>query len=406
MSQQYGISAVDFGVVGDGKADDSDALQSALDAGSPRIVVPYGHYRLGKGLRLHSDIHLVVHPQATLRLADGAGRSEDVFLLTNSDHQSGNHNIIIEGGIWDGNNPANPRGPDEPGKYTGVMINFTNVEGLTLRALSLMDATSYFVRLGRVTDFLIEDISFEIKNLRPNQDGIHISGFCEDGIIRNLRGLGSRTPNDDMAALVADDALQRAQNRNGAFNGPIRRIRVENLRASSCHSFVRLLSVENEIEDVEIHDVKGGCRCCAINMDACRECRIQLFNDADHPNGVGSINNVRISDFNVYKATDDNNQPMIDFRTRTDNIVIERFERDVMRDVSPGTPTLRVEKSGELAMVAEGIENQTTAGDAETFVTADGPDSFRVEQTLGYNDTIEVREGGFDRVVVNRRPLD
>ena len=331
----YGISVKDTGAAGDGIVDDAASIQAALDSGAPRVFIPFGDYLIGQGLLINSDTALVAHPHARLRFADGSGRGEQDFLLTNRDHTKGNANITVEGGLWDGNNPGNPRGPDQPGSYTGVMINFTNVMGLTLRATRLLDAESYFVRLGKVSDFLIEDINFEINNFRPNQDGIHVSGYCEDGIIRRLHGLGTLTPNDDLAAILADDALHRAQNLNGAFNGPIRRIRVTHLRADSCHSFVRLLSVDHPIEDIEITDVEGGCRCCAINMDAARECRVTLFEDADRPDGVGSITNVRVADMNVHKASDTSHQPLIDFRTHADDFRIQRFRRNMTRDVSP-----------------------------------------------------------------------
>ena len=403
MAETYGISVEDYGAVGDGKTDDSPAIQAALDSGAPRVVLPYGTYRLHRGLRIHSDTDFILHPLATLRLADGAGQSQDDFLLTNADHHGGNRAVRIEGGIWDGNNPGNPRGPDTPGSYSGVMINFTNVTGLTLRAARLLDAESYFVRLGKVADFLIEDIAFEIRNLRPNQDGVHVSGHCSDGIIRRLSGQGSRTPNDDLVALLADDALHRAQNLNGAFNGPIRRIRAEQLRARSCHSFIRLLSVDHPIEDIEINDVVGGCRCCAVNMDACRDCRVKLFAEEARPDGVGTITNVSISDMSVFKASDTSRQPLIDFRTHADKFRMERFERDTDRDVSPMTPTLSIEKSGHLDLRLEGVTDVAHGEDSASLASATGGPSFLIERGLTPKDTFTLQSGGFERLKVDKR---
>lgn len=386
-------------VDGDGETDDAPAIQAALDSDAPRVVLPFGDYRVATGLKLRSNTHLLVHPHARLRFANGAGKGGDDFLLTNADHARGNRNIRVEGGIWDGNNPGNPRGPDEPGVYTGVMMNFTNVTGLTLRDMILQDAESYFVRLGKVRDFLIEDISFEIRYLRPNQDGIHVSGHCEDGIIRRLFGRGTLTPNDDMAALLADDALHRSQNQNGAFNGPIRRVRIEHLRAHSCHSFIRLLSVDHPIEDVEISDVVGGCRNCAINMDACRDCRVKLFDDADRPGGVGMIRNVRVWDMAVHKTTDDNDQPLLDCRTHLDNFVIERFSRDAARDVSPRTPTLLFQQAGDILLELDGVGS--TLEGVEPVVTPSGRAN-RLERSLGSDQSFALREGGFGRLSLRR----
>lgn len=402
MIETYGISVKDYGATGDGVTDDAQALQRALDAGSPRVVVPHGTYLIKQGMQIRSNTHLTCHPNAHFRFADGAGLGPNDFLLTNSDHSDGNQKISIDGGIWDGNNPGNPRGPDQPDSYTGVTLNFTNVKGLTLRATRLLDSESYFVRLGKVSDFLIEDIDFEIRNLRPNQDGIHVTGHCADGIIRRIQGLGSLTPNDDLVALVADDALHRAQNLNGAFNGSISRIRVEHLRAHSCHSFIRLLSVDHPIADIEINDVVGGCRCCAINMDACRECRVTLFDEADRPQGVGSISNVRVADMTVHKASDTSHQPLIDFRTRADNFNIERFRRNTDLDVSPQTPTLCIEQSGALHLALEGLAEPQPEG-VELIETVAGVSSYRLEQELESDTQFTLQSGDIQRLKVKRR---
>ena len=373
------------------------------------LSFPTGVYRIGRTLRIGSRTRLDVHPQAHLFLADHAGVDAGTFLLTNRNHDSGNQEIRVEGGIWDGNNPGNPRGPDAPGSYTGVLINFSNVDGLTLRGLTLRDPESYFIRLGKVSRFLIEDLVFQIRHLRPNQDGVHVSGHCRDGIVRHLRGDRPLTPNDDMVALLADDALQRAQNL-GAYNGPIRNLRIEDLQADSCHSFIRLLSFQNPIEDVEINNVRGGCRCCAINMDACRDCAVKLFDEADYPHGVGRIERVRVQGMHVFKASDHTHQPLLDFRTRVHDFVIEDFRRDAMHDISPNTPTLRVAKAGEVALVLEGVTASQfvtqTAGKAIaesmdvpelTAMRSVHPQKYyRAKISLASDESVTLMRGGFD----------
>lgn len=406
----YGCSVKEFGAVGNGRNNDHPPIQAALDSGQPLITIPYGVYKIGNTLRISSNTRLLVHPRARLFFADGAGVGPDSFLLTNKHHDTDDQNIHVEGGIWDGNNPGNPRGPDKPDSYSGVLINFSNVSNLTLRCLTLRDPESYFIRFGKVTRFLVEQIDFQIRHLRPNQDGVHVSGFCEDGLMRHLRGNGPQTPNDDIAALVADDALHRAQNL-GAFNGPIRRIRVEDIYADSCHSFVRLLSYQNPIEDVEIYDMRGGCRCCALNMDACRDCRVKLFDEADYPQGVGHINRVHVKKMHVYSASDDSHQPLIDFRTRVQNFVIEDFQRDVSQDISPDTPTLHISKANEVDLVLEGV----TAVSLPTFshnnpnitqmASIYDQETYRGEFKIKPEDTFELPMGGFTTLQANKEKL-
>ncbi len=339
-----GVSVTDYGATGDGVTDDHHAFQSALDSGASPVVIPRGTYKIGGALRIGSNTRVLAHQAAHMFLADGAGTGPDVFLLTNRDHEDGNCNITVSGGRWDGNNPGNPRGPDEPTSYSGVLINFSNVTGLDLNNMTLRDPESYFIRLARhVRRFRIEDIRFEARNLRPNQDGVHLGGYCEDGVICDLEGTGIATPNDDVVALNGDDANDRAQNL-GKECGPIRNIRVQNIRASDCHSFVRMLSVWHPVENIEIENVRGGCRNCALNLDAGRYCKVPPF-DADDPEyarGAGELRNIEMRDFEIYKSEPGHQKPLIHLETRAYNFNLEGFRRDSTRDASPGASTLRV----------------------------------------------------------------
>lgn len=354
--EEYGVNVRDFGACGDGISDDSGAIQRALDAGQELVVIPYGIYKIGQTLRLHSNTHLKIHPSAQLFLADGAGLNAHSFLLANYDPEHGNENIHVEGGIWDGKNQVNPRGPNAPDSYTGVLMNFIKVSNLTLRHLTVRDAESYFIRLGEARDFTVEHIRFEAPHLRPNQNGVHLGGCCQDGLIRHLTAVGEGTTNDDLVALVADDALFRAQNL-GLKCGQIRRVCVEGFRADSCHSFVRLLSVHSPIEDISIEDIQGGCRHCAFNLDACRECRVPLFEpeDPQFQNGAGDIKHVRIQDVNVYKASDNKTVPLIDLRTNVHELSIQDFTRDWKRDTQPDAPTLTLSDIRASRVVLNGI---------------------------------------------------
>lgn len=347
----------DYGAYGDGLHDDHDAIQAALDQNDGRVTIPEGVYKIGTTLQVHSDTHLVVDPLAHLFLADGAGVNSKTFLLTNKNHNEGDQSIHIEGGIWDGNNLNNPRGPDEPESYTGALINFINVNGLSFQQLTVRDAEAYFIRMGEVRNFRVAKIRFESLNMRPNQDGVHLGGYCENGVIHNLIGLNGST-NDDLVALNADDALQRAQNLDLKC-GPIRNIRVENLKADSCHSFVRVLSVHSPISNITVKNVKGGCRCMALNLDACRECRVKLFDSADpkYQDGVGEICNVRIKNMRVYKTDAQDASPLINLRTNVQDFIIEDFYRDGEKDVKPAASTVRFSDCQASQMILDGIEH-------------------------------------------------
>jgi hypothetical protein len=288
------VSVKDCGATGDGLTDDTNAIQQVLDAGAPEVHIPAGLYRIEKTLLIGSDTILHLDANATIRLADGAGPRAGTagFLITNRDYTSGNRNITVEGGTWDGNNPGNPRGPDGPlDSYTGVAINFVNVSGLSLRGLCVRDPESFFIRLGEVRNFAVEEITLEAPHVRPNQDGIHIGGFCEEGTIRRIRGTGLFCPNDDMVALNADDDVARAVNL-GMKTGPIRHIKVEDITAEDAYTFVRLLSQDEPVEDVYIRGIRGGCRYHALNLNRWR-----------FPPGKGRITRVLIEDVDVVKSS-------------------------------------------------------------------------------------------------------
>lgn len=339
----YGASVRDAGARGDGTGDDSAAFEKLLQRGESLIVVPPGEYPVASPIRLRSGTRLLAHPQARIRIADGAPFGVRDALVTNADWDGGDEQIEISGGIWDGNCMNVLRAAeDERDGYTGNMMLFRNVEGLVLRDLKLTDPSSYFVCLGKVRKFLVEDIRFEILNHTRNQDGIHVSGYCEDGIIRRIFGYGTYCPGDDLVALNACDALDRSETR-AALAGPIRRISVSHLRAEDCHAFMRFASVWSTIEDIDVHDVEGGCLDVAINADALRFCRSPLF-DIDDPafaNGCGDLRNIRFSKFRVWK-TRKKSRGLLQLHSRMNNVVFEHFQRVPERDANPCAPTLDV----------------------------------------------------------------
>jgi polygalacturonase len=409
--RRIGIDVRNCGAAGDGRTDDSGAIQSALDAGAGLVVVPAGTYLIGATLRISSNTRLILHPAAHMVLADGVGTDTDSFLLANARGNGGDRNIWVEGGIWDGNNPGNRRGPDVPGAYTGAPLDFRNVDGLVLRSLTIRDAECYYIRIGEARNFLVEDITFQAPNLRPNQDGVHLGGFCEDGVIRRLRADGPGCTNDDMVALNADDGMQRAQNL-GLRCGPIRRIRIEDVRAESCHSFVRLLSVESPIEDITIDDVVGGARACAVNVDACRQCRVRLFEGEDeYPAGVGQIRRVTIRRMRVHKAPHGSPKALLDLTSRLTDFRLREYVRDYERDADPAAPTMTLGQMDPCDVELRGITaTQADAAAAAEGVAEEGRrrmaatrqrDVMATHVHISRAGSLLLPEGGFETLLVN-----
>jgi hypothetical protein len=337
-----GASVRELGAIGDGLADDTAALQRALDSGSPLVVIPPGIYKISAALKLPSQITLRANPAATIRLADGAGNGPDVFLLTNRDHERGNSDIVIEGGIWDGNNEHNRRGERFGAHYSGVALNVIKAQRLQIRDLTVKNPEAFSIRLGEVEDFLVENITFDHPLTRPNQDGVHIGGYSQRGSVRNIKAVTWRTPNDDMVALNADDDVQLALNW-GLKRGWIEDIVVENLTALDVETFLRLLSIDQLIENVTVSGVHGGCRYHAVNLNHWRL-------DA----GRGNLHNITLADFSVHKSDLANPAPLIDMTLQVRHLRLRNFRRGA--DEGADAPTLRVQTGQANELAFQGLE--------------------------------------------------
>lgn len=348
------VNVKDFGAAGNGLQDDSFAIQRALDSGSQVVIIPLGSYKISETLKIGSNTKIAASKGAVVFLADDACTKVDDFLLTNKDYEKGNINIAVEGGIWNGNNKGNPRNPDifDHKGYTGVMFNFVNIKGFSLMNMKLCDAESYFVRIGETDDFAISGIEFEAVHLRPNQDGIHLAGYCSNGTVENISASMVGSTNDDMIALNADDEVNRLVNL-GLKRGPITNIKVRNIHANDCHTFVRLLSVHAEISNVTIENVSGGCRVFAVNLDAARYCRTPLFKEDDEPMGVGNVHDVTISNMRVHKTIDSKN-PLILVESNMNNFEIENFTREREKEPPNEAPTFSAGKMKPVDLTING----------------------------------------------------
>ncbi len=322
------------------------SLQQALSGGEVELRLPPGRFVLSGGLKIHDRTRIEATPDTLVRLEDAAARNWDDFLLANADPERGNREIEIVGGIWDANGAGNPRGDNGNfDAHGGVGIAFKRVEKLRLADLTAANADSFFIRLCRVTDFKIERI--ELFNSRPrmNQDGVHLNGFCKDGVIREMRAISPFTPCDDMVALNADDGTGLPF-MHGSELGPIENIEIEGLYAQNAHAFVRLLSQNQPIRHIRIRHLRGGARCNFLNI-----------NRWDFPPGKGNISDVVISDLEVHKmpwqlgSPAVGHFPLIDIALRVDDFEIRDLHRLKLDDGR--IPTLALDAGIELDCVFE-----------------------------------------------------
>ena len=166
------VNIKEFGALGDGIADDYLAVQSALDSGAEEVIIPQGIYCISDTLKVHSNTRIIADRTAKLVMKSDKRKKRGDFLLSNADVENGERNIEIIGGIWDGNNTAEQnRKPDlfDENGYSGAILNIVNVDGFTLRDAVIANSVTFYVRMGKLHNFTIENIDFISDNFGENR---------------------------------------------------------------------------------------------------------------------------------------------------------------------------------------------------------------------------------------------
>ena len=324
----------DFSVNTEKCIDLSLLTDRAFGEGERELYIPAGEYILTRPLLLPSNTVINAAPDAFITAADGAFQKEDSVLIGGYKV----NNITIKGGHWNGNIKGNPRSNFKTGAQTGVSFDFIEADGLNILDLVMTDPGSFHIRIGETKNFRIENIVFDDKNYYWCQDGVHVGGFCENGVIRNISAL-NRSPNDDMIALNADDISWYSQNR-GMKNGYIRNILIENLTGDEVYTCVRILSTESEISDITIRNIKMGVRYYFLNLDGARYAADGIYPPGEYPSPCGNIRNILIENAEIYKINQ-TKYPLIVFETRAENFVLRNFRRLADKGDGDRVPTAR-----------------------------------------------------------------
>ena len=353
----------DTGATGDGEHNDAHAIQTALDSGAEIVYIPAGTYRIGETLRVRSDTHILCDGMARLFLCERKPKKRGDFLLTNADTVSGNRNITITGGIWDGNydgkNNDKPADLFAPDAWSGATLNFCGVENLTLSGLDMRSSTVYHIRMARLRRFTIRDIRFSAVRPAYNQDGLHFGGHVYDGLIENITASPGQT-NDDLIALNANDSMARLENFD-ICRGPIEDVTIRNVFAEDCYTAFRMLSVTSPIRRVTIENVYAGCRHFAINIDGARYCRTPLVTEAEYPRGAGLLADITIRNMHVWTTMESGERGLIVCESIPKRFLIDALVRHSERDSMPEKPTLAIRNLTDTAVVCRTDEKMETA---------------------------------------------
>ena len=259
---------------GDGVTDDTDAIQTMLDARTSCVYLPppRNFYLISRALELESGQTLRLDPGTRVKLAP----KSDCHMLVNRNWRTGDRDIAVIGGVWDLDNASQSPNPHQgrhckpPRKialpkafqrdfFRGEIFCFDKVEDLTVRDVMFRNPTTYSLQMTRTSYFVIDGVTFDFDSWNPiplNMDGVHCDGGCHHGKISNLRG----TCFDDLVALNANDGIC------AAYEGEIADIDIDGIYADYCHSAVRLLSAGADLKRVTIRNVHGNFYTYAVGL--------------------------------------------------------------------------------------------------------------------------------------------
>jgi len=229
----------DFSPNGDGRSDDTQPIQTAIDQcsllGGGKLCFEEGVTYVISGIQLKSNVELVLNKGTILKgsgVKEKYNRREGPFERLSSTkplytliHAKGQENIKISGeGIIDGSyeqfscvdalNKEHRKVQEYPRPTT---IYFEDCHNTTISGISIVDVPFWTIHMVGCIKTLIEHITIRNDLSMPNTDGIDIDR-CKNTVIRQS------------TIVTADDAICLKCTEETAVYGDL-----ENIHVSDCH---------------------------------------------------------------------------------------------------------------------------------------------------------------------------
>jgi len=340
---EIGMNSVTFGT------DNTAAIQSVLDKAKKSPVTIYwdGKYSV-TGLKIYSNTTIIANAGCGAILRNHSDKS--IFINASQSFGSvKDSNIVIAGGIWNGNyyNPEIPRAAQSKGNRVNGLVacfRFYGVDNLTVRDAILYKPATYALAAANVTHVLYENIIVDVgPNPLINNDGLHIDGNSQYGTIRHC----IINTHDDGIGLNADDLYLNWYDKNDpnpeksfyseVCAGPISDILIDDITFNSSLFGIRILSGKSRVDRITIRNIKGYTKGYAVVIDNYQH-NPPLVTWA----GPGNIGTVNIEDFDVAIYPGPENMPnesCINVSTNVEQFICKNIKR---KHFSAGEPTIYI----------------------------------------------------------------
>ncbi len=333
---EIGMYSVQFGT------DNTSAIQAVLDkaVNSPVTVYWDGRYSV-TGLKIYSNTTIIANAGCGAILRNHSDKS----IFINASQSFGSEkdsNIVISGGIWNGNyyNPEITRGAQSKGDSISGLVacfRFYGVDNLTVRDAILYKPATYALAAANVTHVLYENIIVDVgPDPLINNDGLHIDGNSQYGVIRHC----IINTHDDGIGLNADDLYlywyngkndRKGRSGKGLFYseaaaGPISDILIDDITFNSSLFGIRILSGKSRVDHITIRNIKGYTKGYAVVIDNYQH-NPEIVTWA----GPGNIGTVNIEDFDVAINRGTENMPnesCINVSTNVEQLILKNIKRN------------------------------------------------------------------------------
>jgi hypothetical protein len=338
---EIGMNSVTFGT------DNTSAIQNVLNQAknSPITVYWDGKYSV-TGLKIYSNTTIIANAGCGAILRNHSNKS----IFVNAHKSFGSEkdsNIVISGGIWNGNyyNPKIPHGAQSKWDSANGLVGcfrFYGVDNLIVRDAILYKPATYALAASNVTHVLYENIVVDVgPDPLINNDGLHIDGNSQYGVIRHC----IINTHDDAIGLNADDLYQYWSDKNGIPSGeefysedtigPISDILIDDITLNSSLFGIRILSGKSRVDRITIRNIKGFTKGYALVID-----NFQSDPELVTGAGPGNIGTINLEDFDVaiYPGTENMpNESCLNVSANVEQLILKNIKR---KNFFAGEPTV------------------------------------------------------------------